>query len=326
MPPHAHTGVRRSTTRMLYRLRRRLDTAWFNAGTRGVLSTPPVRPLPSGAVTFVSQICHADVIMYLVALKSLARFVTPRRVVALDDGSLTAVDRTRLAHHVEGIELGRVADVRSSACPVGGAWERLLFIADAVATEYVVQIDADTLTLSAPIEVEACIRGGRSFTLGTQLGPAIIPIADACAAARRYAAADPTNTHVQTQAEARFDGLRNAAGLRYVRGNAGFGGYAPGSFTRAALEDFSVQMRELLGPAKWAEWGSEQVASNFVVANAPDAVVLPFARYGYYHPERPVDDYVFVHFIGDFRFQGGTYRRLACSVVEALRDARAARP
>ena len=303
---------------MLYRIRRRLRTAWFNTGTRGILSAPPVTPSPRGAATFVSQICHADVIMYLVALKSMARFVTPRRIVALDDGSLTAGDRAHLTRHIRDLEIHRIAGIGSPACPAGGAWERLLFIADTVVTEYVVQLDADTLTLRPPAEVAACIDAGRSFTLGTKLGPAIVPIADACAAARRYVADDPTNMHVQTQAEARFDGLRDAAGLKYVRGNAGFGGYARGSFTRAALEDFSAQMRDLVGAAKWAEWGSEQVASNFVVANAPDAVVLPFARYGYYHPQRPVEDCVFLHFIGEYRFQGGTYRRLGRGVVGAL--------
>lgn len=306
---------------MLYRVRRHLNSFWFNRGTRGILDTPPVRCDSHSAVTFVSQVCHLDVFMYLVALKSLTRFLAPRRVVALDDGSLTMTDRSWLIQQVPGLKLMRITEIHSDSCPSGGCWERLLFIATTVGDEYVLQIDADTLTLKSPREVLRCVSENQSFTLGTKMGPAIIPMTDRCAAAKGHVKAHPEEQHVQSLAEMHFDQLRGFHHLRYVRGNAGFAGYAKGSFTREVVRDFSAQMWAILGQQKWAEWGSEQVASNFVVANSPNAEVLPFSRYAYFEPSLEVERCAFIHFIGEHRFKRGTYRKLASSIVGELRGA-----
>jgi len=52
-------------------------------------------------------------------------------------------------------------------------------------------------------------------------------------------------------------------------------------------------MRAVLRCGKVGGMGQRKVASNFAVANAPDAIVLPSLRYGL-HPERRGDDYVFL--------------------------------
>ncbi|MFB3064989.1 MAG: hypothetical protein ACE10D_00610, partial [Planctomycetota bacterium] len=75
---------------MFYRLRQAWHRSHFNRRVRGILSVPPVRSGAPDGPTVVTQLCHADVFMYLVAIHSLARHVTPRRVVVLDDESLTA--------------------------------------------------------------------------------------------------------------------------------------------------------------------------------------------------------------------------------------------
>ena len=31
--------------------------------------------------------------------------------------------------------------------------------------------------------------------------------------------------------------------------------------------------------SRWTEWGTEQVTSNYVVANSPEAMVLPYPKY-----------------------------------------------
>ena len=42
-------------------------------------------------------------------------------------------------------------------------------------------------------------------------------------------------------------------------------------------------MEAILGTS-WFEWGSEQVASNFVVANSPNPIVLPLPTYSCFGP------------------------------------------
>ncbi len=71
-----------------------------------------------------------------------------------------------------------------------------------------------------------------------------------------------------------------------------------------------------------AEWGSEQVMSNIVVANVPSAVVLPHPKYADCHKMEPGVTQ-FIHFIGSCRFDGGNYARLGCAGNRhALTDSR----
>ena len=126
---------------------------------------------------------------------------------------------------------------------------------------------------------------------------------------------DP-GAHVQLVAEANFHKLRDFETLRYIRGCAGFAGFPRRSFTRGFVEKISGEMRAAIGD-KWAEWGSEQVMSNIVVANVPGAVVLPHPKYADCHKMRRGET-MFVHFIGSCRFTGGTYAKLAAGVIAHL--------
>ena len=188
---------------------------------------PPVRSGALDGPTVVTQLCHADVFMYLVAIHSLTRYVTPRRVVVLDDGSLTAADHDTLRGQVEGLDIRSIADVANPACPSGGTWERLLTIADLVPEGYVIQVDADTLTFAEPSEVLQCVRESKSFTLGTHLGRTVISMEEASRNAQEM-----KGGHIQVLAESLFHKLPDAARLRYIRGNSGFAGFARDSFAR----------------------------------------------------------------------------------------------
>jgi hypothetical protein len=303
---------------MFYRVNQRLLRSWFNFSVRRLPVTPPLVCDAASEVVLVSQLCHRDVFMYLVAVKSFARYIKPLEVVVLDDGSVTAGDTQLLSRHVRNVRIVKTSELKGRGCPVGGCWERLLFVADAVEHNYVIQIDADTITLGDPEEVRQCITERTSFTLGTKLGRHIASMGVACMAAKQYGLDCPDDVHVQTVAEMGFDRLPDLAELKYVRGNAGFAGYARGSFQRELLEEFSCNMGRIVGEQKWAEWGSEQVASNVVVANSPRACVLPFSKYSYYYPELPVDQCTFIHFIGDHRFKNGTYRALSRAVIREL--------
>ena len=55
-----------------------------------------------------------------------------------------------------------------------------------------------------------------------------------------------------------------------------FAGFAPSGEGRRIAEAFSREATALLGAERWAQWGSEQVTSNFVIANQPDPLLLPY--------------------------------------------------
>jgi hypothetical protein len=301
---------------MLHRLRKRLAAAWFDLGVRGIDRTSPVRSGSAQGPVVVTQVCHRDVSMYLLALKSFARFVPPRRVVVLDDGSLSRADRDRLRRHVHPVDILPVSSVANPTCPHGKTWERLLFIADLAPSEYVVQLDSDTLTLAEPREMIQCIADNASFTILGDEGEAVVSASEI--ADRMRPKVSGGQTHVQVIAEARMDEVAGIPNLRYVRGCSAFAGFARGSMERETVERFSKALEATVGSTKWKEWGSEQVTSCLVVANTPGGRTLPFARYCYHRPELSLDGRSFVHFIGTYRFRLGRYRRLGQRVIHEL--------
>jgi hypothetical protein len=303
----------------VFALINRLQRARFDHQVRAILQTPPAALVPGHGVHLVSQLQHKDVLMYLLAAKSFLARIAAGRVTVLDDGSLTGDDSRLLQHHVPGLELHAIADFRSSRCPAGGTWERLLAIADFCSRKYVVQLDSDTLTVDAIPEVAAAIAGGTSFAIATWDKQELEPMTRRAADARRLN--PPDATHVQVVAEKAFDAIDGASDLSYVRGCSGFSGFARGAVSREFIEGFSSQMARLIG-TKWSEWGSEQVMSNVAVANSPRATVLPHPKYC--DCEHIGAGTAFVHFIGSCRFTGDTYARMARQVIAALQAHRQA--
>jgi hypothetical protein len=297
-----------------------MQRAWFDYNCRSLLATPPI-PAPSAtqsgnALSLVSMVCHGEVLMYLLAAKSFCRQLgsTPK-VVILNDGSLTPSDCATIHTHIPAATIVSISDVAPANTPKGSCWERLLLISDLVKDSFVVQLDSDTLTASVIPEVKACIDANRSFTLlGDKSFPEVEPMDSACARSK-------TNLHPMVQAvcERSFDQLPESSSLRYVRGNAGFNGFARGSIDRQKVEWFSELMRHL-AKEQWDEWGSEQLTSNLLIANTDDACPLPFPKYLSYwaHPGVPYDDAAFIHYIGPFRFSNGFYLRKAKTLIAAL--------
>ena len=301
---------------MLYRYKRKAETAWFRFNTRDVFDTAPLICDSESGSVIVSQVCHRDIAMYLVALKSFGQYVRPNKVVVLDDTSLTQVDKEILEDHVHPIEVIPITAVNNEKCPKGGCWERLLFISDCVPTSYVVQVDSDTVTVKAPTVIGDHINDNVSFTLGEWRGQNIVCARETADLVSQRVEAG--NAHVQIISESNLHRLVYDHEVRYVRGSAGFAGFAKGSFSRSAVERFSQGMANLIGEKKWSEWGSEQVTSNFIVANSQKAQVLPFPEYCFHSPTTDVESATFVHFIGSYRFHGGRYARLARQVISHL--------
>lgn len=283
----------------------------FQRELLAIRQTPPVSP-GGDSFTLLSMVHHRDVECYLLAVKSLVRFLAPRRIVVVADPSITDEDRRFIAEHIPGITFLRAEDHRDPDLPQGGCWERLIAIADNVGDDYVVQLDADTVTLADVPEVRAAIQGRRSFVLGTVDNQDFV----SCPAAARWAQEQQTgDDHVQLIAECHLDRLPDAEQRRYVRGCAGFSGFAPGSFSRRDLRELSSRMGVALG-SRWSAWGTEQFASNFMVANSTDAVVLPHPKYC--HPGRERAGAVFLHFIGYVRFVNDRYATVTREVCAAL--------
>lgn len=298
---------------MFSKLRKRLRTRWFNLHARGIYDTPKVRCDANSPLLILSQLHHPDLTMYLLAAKSFARHVRPGGFVLVDDG-LTQDDRRLLTEHFENLRFVPSASVARGACPARGCWERLMGIVAENDRHDVIQLDADTLTIGRPDEVLQCIAEGRSFTMGTRSGRHAVSLAEAS----RQAEESPSE-HVQSVSERALAGYPGHEHLKYVRGCAGFAGFARGSLSAPAVEAFSTGMEALVGRAKWHEWGSEQVTSNFLVANMPGSLVLPVERYPFWAPGRDIGHAALIHFFGTFRFSGGMYRRLARRIIAELR-------
>lgn len=279
-------------------LRRQL----FRLQVKGILETRPVELNGALPLIVLSQLQHKDVLMYLAAIKSFARHVPPNAVHVVDDGSLTRKDRTLLVQHVPGVQFHALADCREPGLPTGGTWERLTAIARLSESHYVVQLDADTLTRGTIDEVAAAVRDNRAFTIGTWNDQ---EVETARERAEQTRARNTESAHVQILAEAHFDRLNETDGLKYIRGCSGFSGFPMGPGKLELMLNLSSQMQKLIGN-KWNEWGSEQVMSNLVVANQPDALVLPHPDYTDCKKMQP-DMTRFIHFIGTCRFQDGRY-------------------
>jgi hypothetical protein len=307
---------------MIEAVARRVKQALYAPLCRAVLDTPPVRPADDGLVIF-SMIGTAVVIPYLVAVKSLHHRLGRGRVMILDDGTLTPADKALLARQLGDPAILSIRDVDVGTCPTGGCWERLLTIQRLRADEYVIQLDSDTVTTAPVPEVVAAIEANRSFTLlgaETDLDE-ILPVDQFYA--RFYPGGEPgpeeATGHIQGATESI---LRDLAipGLeqpRYVRGCAGFTGFARGGDPALAAA-FSHAAQEKLG-SRWREWGTEQVTSNFVIANEPGALVLPYRRYLNYWGEAVPQDACFVHYVGSYRFHRWRYIADSRAAIRAMR-------
>jgi hypothetical protein len=298
----------------------RLKGAWdehlFNREARGILDTRPLE-MHGDSPLFLSMVCHRDVTAYLLAIKSLYTGIGHGRAAIINDGSLTRGDLATLRYHVCKIEVFDIAAIATGACPRGGTWERLYKILELSSQHYVIQADADVLVCAAIPEVVECWRQNRSFLLGTDAGRSVAPATATAEMVRGWIATHGwTALSVGVQAEAALASLPDAAQKSYVHASSGFAGFAAGAFTIGELESFSRHMNEALGDRRWREWGTEQIASNYVLANAPGASVLPFPRYACFEPHLPPGERALLHFIGTYRYNQGEYRRQSAKFID----------
>ena len=77
-------------------------------------------------------------------------------------------------------------------------------------------------------------------------------------------------------------------------------------------------MEAIIGP-RWSNWGSEQITSNFIIANSLPSMVLPYPKYAGFRPENSYEKTSFLHFSGTYRFNNGVYTKMAKDIVKKLR-------
>lgn len=297
---------------MLDRLNRSLARWRFNRAAEGILRTAPARSGP-GPLRVVSMLNRHHTRMYLLAIKSFLARVPGGEVHVLDDGTLGEEDRALVRRHVEGVTITPLASIDTGGCPRGGCWERLLHILDLSETGYVVQLDSDVLAAGPLPEVREAIAANRAFTLGTERKFGRVTAAEAAAMM-----AGEDASYLQVAAEQALAHVPPEVGGFYIRGSAGFAGFAQGGATRAQAEAFSRAMEAELGAERWRRWGTEQVASNFLVASSPGGEVLPWPRYVCFYARGEEENSALVHFIGSWRFARGVYVRLAQRVIGEL--------
>jgi hypothetical protein len=279
-----------------------------------VLNTAPVA---RGDLPFVllSMVHQRDVHSYLVAVKSFAHFLNPERIVVVCDPSITEEDRAVLRRHVPHAELRAADEFTHPSMPRGGTWERLFAISGFVRDNFVVQLDADTLTVKPVTEVAEAIRTGTGFVLGE--APET-PLRSLALTREKAMPLLRPGAHVQTISESEMANVGLPENARYVRGCSGFTGFPRNADMQQRMIDFSQRMTGKLG-ADWKRWGTEQVTSNYLVANAHGTAALPFPKYG--TPDCATGDTAFFHFIGSMRFVNNKYETTSRQAIRLLGEA-----
>lgn len=299
---------------VIQRLKRDYFRWQYNKVAERIVDT---RPVNQGAEPFVllSMVQKRDVNSYLVAVKSFTHFLNPKRIVVVCDPSLDGADQAVLRHHVPHIELRRADEFTHPDIPRGGTWERLYAIAHYVENDYVIQLDADTVTVQPIPEVAGAVREARGFVLGE--APET-PVRSLAATRERALPLMRPGAHIQTISEAEMANVGLPPQAQYVRGCSGFTGFPTSATMRADLLDFSRRMTAKLA-RDWTRWGTEQVTSNYLAANAPGTRALPFPKYG--TPDLASGETAFFHFIGSMRFVNGKYAASSRKVIELLQHA-----
>lgn len=284
----------------------------YDIRVRGIFNTPQAKCNKDSNLVILSQLHEPDVTMYMVAAKSFARYVAPKKFIIVNDG-LKEKSIAKIRDHLESVEFISTQAVCTDPCPNKGTWERILSIADNNKTNYVIQLDADTITRSTPTEVLECIKNSISFALGTPGGETVSTLAET-----REMALTWKGDHVQVVSEQLMLNLPEKLGKLYVHGCSGFAGFAPGSLTRDKINEFSIAMQAIVGREKWWEWGSEQVTSNFMVANCENAVILPIDTYPFWKRGVNIEKAKFIHFFGTHRFEDGQYIKSSEEITQIL--------
>ena len=298
----------------------RINRFRFDRAAREVLKTPAIECKDDGCV-IVSLVSHRDLWMYLVSAKSFAHFFGRGRYVVINDGSLSQNDIRILKSQIVGLQVRHIADIPNSQCPKGGCWERFLCVADYVQDNYVIVLDADMVTQMNVSEVADCVELNKSFIMGLYEGQVIQSMKDVWTQeVGKFGKLEMGSSKgIQQVFDTNMDLITGYDHLLYLKGSGGFNGFAKRSLTREDIERFSREMQRIFDE-RWREWGTEQIAVCFFVANSPSASILPHPQYAIYYANSKIDyaGSAVLHFIGMSRFVKGFYKGSVQGVIKEM--------
>ncbi len=301
---------------MFYRLKDAFKRKSFAFQVRQILKTRPIATPKKHQTVLLSMLGKNGLIMYLLAAKSILKFIPESSLAILNDGSLQQNDVELLIRHFPEVNFYAMSDIDTKNCPQGGCWERLILVENLVQEgHYVIQFDSDTLSTGEMPEVIECLNNNTSFILCTEEEQKFVTAEQA---SQKWEHSD--NTHIQILAERSLTKIKSINNLRYIRGNAGFAGYAPSSFSYSLIADICKEYTLLLGENKWSEWGSEQFTSNIILSNTSNTRILPYPKYAPYEPSRMTDfnKSVFLHYYGSHRYSNNHYVKSAKKIIPEL--------
>lgn len=300
--------------RIFFKLLRTFHRRRYVRALPGINDTPVV---PYGTMPFllVSMVQSKDVLPYLVALKSFTRYANPRRIVIVCDPTITPKDRAVFSMHIPHVELRDAEEFTNESIPRGGTWERLYAISEYCKQDYVVQLDADTITMLPPTEVMHAVMTNAGFVMCGEPNAVLMSLKETEAHIASWGPPGPGLEHIQATVERSIANNLLPAEARYVRGCSGFTGFPKSHTMTDKLLAFSRAMKVRHG-IRWGEWGTEQIASNYLVANAEATTLLPSLLYG--TPDVVHSDPVLVHFIGSMRFTSNKYRAATLRTIREL--------
>ncbi len=310
----------------LNRIKQNIIRFLFNYQTRTVFQLPPVGQCsPQSQVVLLSMLQESDLQMYLLAAKSLMRYLTINKVVIVCDPSLSLKSREIIKQHITRVDFLEAINYRHEQIPVGGTWERLHAISHLTKDYYTIQMDADILTLKKPEEVLLHVKNNHPFILGSdaplpnytrqKIEKSEIVVAMANNWIKKWVE-NGEEIKIQPRAEAVM-GIAAPHGFpKYTRGCSGFAGFSKGCTDPETLYKLSNIFHEKLGE-KWLEWGSEQFASTLLLSNTDFVSVLPIDRYN--SSDRYCEKSILVHFIGYVRFSNFLYIRLAKTCIKKIK-------
>jgi hypothetical protein len=307
---------------MFYRLRKRLNNVRFWINARGVFHTPPTPCDPAAECTIHTMLGRADLLMYLVAIKSFLRFHPRARVAAHSDGSLTSADEDCLRAHVPGIRVvsANEADARANKelnpflaewRARDASWRRIIDTELWCETLRRMIIDSDILTIRRPDAVLEWISGSggsRPLMFGAVDASPAGPIPEGTGSRPMQ--------NIFRERLGQFAKEAKGPPEFYQGGTSGYYGCT----RELSLAEVERLIRAgLAAGVPMAEWGGEQCLVVYVLSTS-DPIRLDVRKYFNFAPEaieRLVEAAV-AHFYGTYRFYGGVYPRLAAEVVRHL--------
>jgi hypothetical protein len=306
--------------KMFYKVRNKLNYAYFRYRTRGIMQSPPIGCSLSAPCDVHTMLGAQDAPLYLVAIKSLLRFYSGVSVVIHSDGTLDANWESTFRRHLPGCAIVFPAEAEERATRELGRdsylfqsrnldinYRRLIDTELWSGRKKKIIMDSDILVVRPPLEVISWIEQGE---LPWLMGE---PLSSNAGTLRGGA------DHVQTVFQEKLGEISAAMGLPALFLDGGTGGFygSSGEMTRDRIEQLIKASLQAGVPLN--RWGSDQCLIIYLLS-AAGARRLNTDRYLNFRPTDlgRLDRAEVLHFYGTYRFYKRVYTRVAAQAVAAL--------